>query len=546
MSEVQVRNSLPQLLVESGLLSEADVRQLLDDNPDRVATATDFAEFLVQAGHLTQWQADKLLQGKHRGFQLGPYRLLRHLAKGGMSSLYVARHKDADELCALKVLPPAKADQDDASYLARFLREARLACRLRHPNIIRVDEVIAADPDEGGVHFMAMELLEGHDLFNKVARQGPLPVREAAEIMRQAACGLQYAHEEGLVHRDIKPGNVYVTKQGRVKILDLGLAGLIEDAYQENLTREYNERVLGTADYLAPEQAVDSHRADARADLYALGCTFYFVLSGRPPFTEGTLPQRILAHQTSQPKSVRSFRDDVPTAILELLDHMLVKKRVDRVQTAQEVADRLQQWLDDNADDPRFDERPVLLDGEQRAGRPLQKIQPAQKRASETPTDSIRAAETQTAPSVDQLPADVRSGDSSAAVADSETSILQDPIHEPAQYSAEFADFLGRLDHAWKVDTVMDADFRQRQLQSLSVVATPKSQLGDHSDTASPTTSPRPAQQRQTGRHKSPSQTEVFAGLGPALLVCGLLLLALLASFSAIPLARALQRLLGA
>lgn len=457
MSDVQVRNSLPQLLVESGLMSEENVRALLHANPDRVTSAEDFAAFLVEQDHLTPWQANKLLQGKHRGFQLGPYRLQRHLAKGGMSSLYVARHRDSDELCALKVLPPAKAEQSDASYLPRFLREAKLACRLKHPNIIRVDEVLSADEEEGGVHFMAMELLEGHDLFNKVARQGPLPVREAAEIMRQAALGLQYAHQEGLVHRDIKPGNVYVTKDGRVKILDLGLAGLIEDAYQENLTREFNERVLGTADYLAPEQAVDSHRADARADLYALGCTFYFVLTGQPPFTEGTLPQRILAHQTKQPQSITAFRRDVPAELLKLLDHMLVKKRVDRVQTAQEVADRLAQWLDDNADHPQYDSLPQMLsDDVQPTGRPLQKIQPAQKKSSETPTDSIRAPEAKTSVSVDQLPA-----------TDADTGILQQPA---AEYSPEFAGFLRGLDRAWKVDTVMDARFREDQLRSMSLL----------------------------------------------------------------------------
>lgn len=466
MSEVQVRNSLPQLLVESGLMSEDEVRAALDRNPERTTTAADFAELLVESGQLTVWQANKLLQGKHRGFQLGPYRLLKHLAKGGMSSLYVARHCQSEELSALKVLPPAKAEQSDASYLPRFLREAKLACRLRHPNIIRVDEVLSDESDDSGVHFMAMELLEGYDLFNQVARRGPLPVRESVEIIRQAALGLEYAHGEGLVHRDVKPGNVFVTNDGRVKILDLGLAGLIEDAYQENLTREYNERVLGTADYLAPEQAVDSHRADARADIYALGCTFYFILSGRPPFTEGTLPQRILAHQTKQPRRVSSFRNDVPQELLQLLDHMLVKKRVDRVQSAQEVADRLQLWLDSVSGDTQFDQSPrMLTDGEPLAGRPLQKIQPSQKRNSETPTDSIRASETRTAPSVDRI-----------AAQDAETGMIKD--REPV-YSPEFAGFLHALDRAWKVDTVMDPQYRQSEIEALSQIQSDTSIEGE-------------------------------------------------------------------
>ena len=458
MTASKTTNSLPQLLVTSGLMSEDVVRQLLEDYPDRCGSSADFSEFLVESGYVTRWQAGKLLQGKHRGFFIGPYQLLRHLAKGGMSTLYVAAHTETGEVCALKVLPPAKAEQTDASYLQRFLREAKLTCKLRHPNIIRVDEFLANQDEESGVHFMAMELLNGSDLFNKVSRLGPMTVKRAAEVVRQAALGIEYAHSQGLIHRDIKPGNVFETDDGTVKILDLGLAGLQDDYQQENLTREYNERVLGTADYLAPEQAVDSHRADSRADIYALGCTMYFILSGRPPFVDGTLPQRIIAHQTKDPQDIRELRSDVPEPILNLLKKMLVKKRTRRIQTAGEVAEVLADWLDANADHPEFDAPPQMLSEDNAfVRRPLQKIQPARKEnASETPTDSIRAAETKTAGSVPEL-----------------GSKRQGSANSPARYSSEFESFLAELDASNGIGSVMDPAFRQVQRRELSLLVEP-------------------------------------------------------------------------
>lgn len=460
MTEVTTKSTLPELLATSGLMSEDVVCQLLADHPDRATSSSDFADYLVESGYITRWQAGKILQGKHRGFFLGQYMLLRHLAKGGMSTLYVAVHTQTGEVCALKVLPPAKANQTDASYLSRFLREAELTCRLRHPNIIRVDEVLTTKDAESGVHFMAMELLNGSDLFNKVSQHGPLPVRQAAEIIRQTAIGIEYAHSQGLIHRDIKPGNVFETEKGEVKILDLGLAGLQEGNEEENLTRDYNERVLGTADYLAPEQAVDSHRADSRADIYALGCTLYFVLTGRPPFIDGTLPQRILAHQTKDPQDVRQLRRDVPAEILDLLGKMLVKKRTRRIQTAQEVAEVLEQWLEANNDDPAFDgPAQMVAEGELVSTRPLQKIRPSRtKTERETPTDSIRAAETQTGPSVPALESVIESDQS-------------DFIH--AHYSSEFESFLKDLDGENGAHSVMSPGYLQQQRRQLSVLVEP-------------------------------------------------------------------------
>ncbi|MEZ6124103.1 MAG: serine/threonine-protein kinase [Planctomycetaceae bacterium] len=334
-------------LIESGLLREQQVRDLLNGDTANSEPA-EFAKRLVARRLLTRWQADKVLKGRHRGFFLGPYRLLAYLARGGMSTLYVAQHLETEQIVALKILPPSRAGK--ASYLPRFLREARVTAALSHPNIMKVFEVLQASDGRTDVHFMAMELLTGRDLFQTVSSDGPLPLRLAADVIRQAANGLQHAHSSGLVHRDVKPGNLFVTTSGLVKVLDLGLAGVLEET-DENVTRNHNERVLGTADYLAPEQAIDSHLVDERADVYGLGCTLYFALTGRPPFPEGSLAQRLLAHQTKAAPCVRLRRSDVPEPLAELVAAMLTKKREDRIQSAAEVAARLEDWLANDAEE---------------------------------------------------------------------------------------------------------------------------------------------------------------------------------------------------
>ena len=293
---------------------------------------------LIDAGLLTRWQIDQLLKGRYKGFTLGKYRLLRLLGAGGMSSVYLGEHATLKSKAAVKVLPVKRVDQ--TSYLARFEREARQSARLNHPNIVRTFDLDTA----GSIHFIAMEYIEGVDLHAKVKRDGPLPVREAAEYVRQAALGLQHAHEEGLVHRDIKPANLMLDNRGTVKILDLGLAlaGGDEDG---SLTREHDEKVLGTADYLAPEQATDSHKADRRSDVYSLGCTLYYLLVGKPPFATGKLAERLQAHLHKPPPNLIEQRSDVPIAIADLYFRMLQKHPDGRPQSAQEVADALGAWL---------------------------------------------------------------------------------------------------------------------------------------------------------------------------------------------------------
>ena len=391
MKQDLTSDSIDQMLISSGLLPEQKVRELRQHFRVQTSTPDGLLSLLQSRQMLTDWQINKLKQGRHRGFFLGPYKLLSHLARGGMSTLYVAEHPNSGGKCALKVLPPSKAMQ--ASYLPRFLREAELATRLRHPNIMQVHDVMTCSKSGQQIYFMVMELLEGADLFNTVANHGPLTVYQAAEVIRQTAIGLQHAHDAGLVHRDVKPGNIFISHDGTVKIVDLGLAA-IQEGHSESLTRQHDERVLGTADYLAPEQAIDSHRADWRADIYALGCAFYYALAGRPPFTEGTLAQRLVAHQTLDPRDISEHRSDIPDAIRSLLKSMFVKRRVNRIQTCQEVADILGRVLETDPERLRQPPQMIVYDPLSSRPRKLKRVRKADK--SETPTDSLRASDATT------------------------------------------------------------------------------------------------------------------------------------------------------
>lgn len=340
--------SFVAVLKRSNLVAADQLQSLLgayQRQSGRTNDSRPFAEYLVQQKAITAWQAEKLLQGKHKGFFLGKYRLLSLVGKGGMSSVYLAEHVLMRRRCAIKVLPTRRLQ--NASYLARFHREAQAVASLDHRNIVRAYDVDHETDGELDIHFLVMEYVEGKGLLDLVlnAPQGRLPPVVAAEYIRQAALGLQHAHAAGLVHRDVKPGNLLVDLQGTVKVLDLGLARFFESGDENSLTMQHDERVLGTADYLAPEQAVDSHRVDSRADIYGLGCTLYLCLTGQPPFTQGSLAQRLLAHQTREPPTVESVQPDVPKALGDIVRKMMAKDPADRYQTAGEVAAALETWL---------------------------------------------------------------------------------------------------------------------------------------------------------------------------------------------------------
>ena len=238
-----------------------------------------------------------------------------------MSHVYLAEHTLMQRRVAIKVLPKNRVE--DSSYLGRFHREARAAAALDHRNIVRAYDI----DNDGDVHFLVMEYVEGSDLQSVVKEQGPLDYARAADYIRQAAKGLHHAHQAGLIHRDVKPANLLVDPHNVVKLLDLGLARFTEDQLA-SLTVAYDENVLGTADYLAPEQAINSHGVDGRADIYSLGCSFYYLLTGQPPFPEGTLPQRLAMHQKSPPPDIRLKRPDAPQDLIDICLRMMAKKAV--------------------------------------------------------------------------------------------------------------------------------------------------------------------------------------------------------------------------
>ncbi len=326
--------SFLKLLERSGIVSEAHLRGALASLSSKAAGRTvkldELIKHLQDAGVITPWHTEKLRAGKYKGFFLGKYKLLGHLGTGGMSSVYLAEHRITDQKRAIKVLPRKKVS--DKSYLDRFYQEGRAAASLDHSNIARIYDIC----NEEDTHYMVMEYVEGADLYEIVKSNGPLAFEKAVDYMAQAAEGLSHAHQRSLVHRDIKPANLLLNDEGVVKILDLGLALMNQDD-SESLTVLYNERVMGTADYLSPEQAVNSHLVDRRADIYSLGCTLYFLLTGRPPFPVGTLAQRIAMHQSHEPQDIRESRVDCPEALADICKQMMMKNADARYQNCDDL-----------------------------------------------------------------------------------------------------------------------------------------------------------------------------------------------------------------
>ena len=257
------------------------------------------------------------------------YRFVRELGRGGMGVVYLAEQTLMDRRVAVKVINPGVLDHPDA--LPRFHAEVRAAAKLDHPNIVR-----AYDAEQvGGLHLLVMEFVEGTNLADLVQRKGPLPIAHACHFIRQAALGLRHAFEQGMIHRDIKPHNLMVTPKGQVKILDFGLARL-RSSGGRGLTEVGS--FMGTPEYVAPEQATDAHTADTRADLYSLGCTLYFLLTGRPPFVEDTAVKVILAQIEKQAPSVQELRPEVPAELSAVVARLLAKDPAQRFQTPVELA----------------------------------------------------------------------------------------------------------------------------------------------------------------------------------------------------------------
>ena len=344
-------------------------------------SAEQLTEELVQRGWLTTYQQTHLLSGQGNKLILGPYRLVEPLGAGGMGMVFKGWHPRLDRIVALKLIH-TNPFTFRPEIITRFHREARANAKLQHPNL-----VVLFDADEvDDTHYIAMEFVNGINLEKMVRQNGPLPIKQACDYIRQAALGLQHAAECGLVHRDIKPSNILVALTttasqrssfqlkrpdlvtapdvevavdpnasrtnapwGAIKILDMGLARLLKsmEAHDSNHAAPLTKAgsLLGTPDFISPEQARDARSVDVRSDLYSLGCTFYFLLTGQPPFHGGNTIQKLARHETEPPHPIRELRPQIPTFVARVIERLLAKKPEDRFQTPHELADVLAEYL---------------------------------------------------------------------------------------------------------------------------------------------------------------------------------------------------------
>jgi serine/threonine-protein kinase len=346
--------ALIDVLRQHRLLSQRQLAEVAHAHA-RNTNVRQLAKTLIQRGWFTVYQMNQLLAGRGAALTLGPYQILDRLGKGGQSEVYKARHLDNDWTVALKVIRSDYLLQTSEG-IAHFLREVQAMAELNHPNIVEF-----WDADKvGEAYYFAMEFIEGTDLGKVVQLIGRLSPESASDYVRQAALGLQHAHEHNLVHRDIKPVNLFLTQpvvkppswHGRpvaapkapapplVKILDWGLASLRCSAEidKEVDSQQCEQAFVGTADYLSPEQALDPQNVDIRSDIYSLGCTFYFLLVGRVPFVGATVMHKIVQHQKDEPEPVEVVNPDVPPALAAIVRRMMAKKPTDRFQTPAAVA----------------------------------------------------------------------------------------------------------------------------------------------------------------------------------------------------------------
>jgi len=319
---------------KSGLAPMAEVEALAADPADAPIggwTPPDLLDRLVRDHTLTEFQADRIAAGKYKGFVLGSYVILDRVGSGGMGQVFLAEHAEMRRLVALKVLSTPVTEEPLAR--ERFLREARAAAALDHPHIIKVFDLNR----EGRLLYLVMEYLAGVNLQELVARAGTLSVEAAVSAATQVCHGLTHAHERGLVHRDVKPANILLDAAGTAKLLDLGLVRSEADV-DSRLTAEYGSAILGTADYVAPEQAVNSSAVDARADLYSLAATLYYLLAGRPLFPEGGAAQKLMWQQWKEPTPLPELRPDLPPGLWNVIQKGIAKRKEDRHATARGFA----------------------------------------------------------------------------------------------------------------------------------------------------------------------------------------------------------------
>jgi eukaryotic-like serine/threonine-protein kinase len=369
-----------QTLIRSQLIDPDRIEFLHRQAPRAIrGSARPLADYFIERGELTHYQIEKLLAGRWRGLVIGPYHILAPLGRGGMGTVYLAKSRmeiiapppyPLFPLVALKVLPPKRAREDERTLL-RFRREMELGQHLNHPNITRTLDA----GEREGVHYIAMEYVPGQSLRQLVGKEGPLPVGEAARLFVEVAAGLGHAHERGLIHRDLKPSNIMVTPEGRAKILDLGLALLVDETLPDDPSIVGGEGyILVTMDYISPEQTTDATNVGPHSDIYSLGCSIYYAVCGVPPFPGGTSKQKMQWQRQEAAPPAHSINPSVPTAFSRLLDRFMAKDAADRPASGESVRALLLPWAAEGQ--PKEDVSP-FTDREVVAGLDSRHIDPA-------------------------------------------------------------------------------------------------------------------------------------------------------------------------
>jgi len=440
MASDTFQSVLRRSALASGLLSPQQLEDALaglagaasgESRTAQQVTDKELGERLVELGYLNRWQVEQLKEGRTK-FTLGPYRIVNAIGRGGMGHVFKAEHKLLGRVEAIKVLPKSKSTPEA---VAAFQREIRAQAQLDHPNLVRVSY---AD-FEGDTYFFVTEFVPGTDLRRLVRRNGPLPFAIAATIVAQAAEGLHYAHRRGLVHRDVKPGNLLVTPEGLTKITDLGLAWFLMDDLGEATTGKARS-LVGTADYLAPEAIREPDKILPVSDVYALGCTLYYAVTGKVPFPGGNTRDKMRRHLEETPLNPLHFNPDLSEAFCDVIAAMMDKDPDRRTPTAAAAVELLRPWCDEGATKDLAGESPTASGIYYRAGRAASQPSPALDE-----TASFVLDEEEIAPGQVDSPSQISQGTLSNA-AGSQDTVAEMPPQETGSTPrpAQFTDRRGR------------------------------------------------------------------------------------------------------
>ena len=328
-----------EALGRSGILSTRQIEQIQAkvQGGSYLKDAQALAAWLVKKQVLTNYQARHLLHGQSQVLLVGRYVILDRIGRGAMGTVYKARHRLMGRVAALKFIAPAYLARPNA--VPRFLREMRLVGRLNHPNIVQ-----AYDADQvGGVPYIVMEYVPGQDLERLLLGRGPLPPEDTVRYVMQVALGLAHAHEQGIIHRDIKPSNLLLGDDGRIRILDLGLAALLDNRDPDRGSAATRDGMaVGTADYMSPEQAVGREAPDGRSDLYSLGCVMYYLLTGRVPFPGDSQVECMASRIKGRPMALGDLRPGLPPGVIGIVERLMANRPDDRYPSAAAAAEALQ------------------------------------------------------------------------------------------------------------------------------------------------------------------------------------------------------------